>query len=265
MVLNVVLRTCDRKSIESRRVVDKQQCVIRCLNSLVKSLKQSGFNYKIKIIDDGSTQETIDTIKKIAPEADLTIAEQVNEAGMEIRQKSRRTLKMAYDYIMTLPDDELVYIVEDDYLHYDNSIFVMVNSWDYFTYLFPDKTVGIFPQDFRQLYFDPKNPFNETYVKDCIVIPGPERYFRSTWFTHESFMVPINLIKNHQETFYKLLDIGTIDGHWEGNTISNVWNRSDVLIMMPMGTLAIHLGNSNDISYYVGDWTKLWEENKISL
>ena len=140
----------------------------------------------------------------------------------------------------------------------------MVEAYSYFYSLSPEISIGIFPQDFNQLYYHPSNPFNETYIGPCFVLPGPDRYYRTTWFTHESFMIPVSLFKKYKENFYALLDIGTIDGSWEGNTISKIWQKSDVKILMPMKTLAIHLGQANDISFYVNDLEELWEQNKIS-
>ena len=117
---------------------------------------------------------------------------------------------------------------------------------------------------FNQLYYHPQNPFNDTYVYPCIVVPGPDRYYRNTWFTHESFLIPVCLFKEYKEQFYTLLDIGTMEGYWEGNTISKVWQKPNVRMMMPMKTLAIHLGEAKDISFYVHDLEELWEQNKIS-
>lgn len=260
MKLHIVLRTCDKKSIESKRIVDKQECVVRCFNSLAKSLKNLNIPYSVYVIDDGSSVTTVNCLRSTMPDANIVIAEQTNDDSLNAKQKSRKTVKMAYDYIMTLPEEDLVYIVEDDYLHYEDSLPKMVEAWKHFTQWFGDKPVGIFPQDFNQLHLDPRHPFNSTYVQSCFVVPGPDRYYQTTWFTHESFMVQVKLIKERQKDFYELLEIGTIDGYWEGNTISKVWK--DIMMMMPLKTLAIHLGNENDISYYVTDLEELWVKNE---
>jgi hypothetical protein len=178
------------------------------------------------------------------------------------KQKSRYSVKVQYEYIKNLPDEDLVYLVEDDYLHYPDSIFKMIESWEYFSQLFPRNIIGLFPQDFNQMYYHPQNMFNSTYVDKCVVLPGPDRYYRTTWFTHESFMVPVSLIKKYSEEFDKLDKIGTEQGAWEGNTISNVWQKSEVIMLMPLGTLAIHLGCQKDISFFVKDWQELFNMYK---
>lgn len=263
--VNVVLRTCDKASLASNRIVPKDECVKRCYKSLVTSLTNYGNSFSLHVIDDDSSAETKEFLHTYFPEA--TIHDVIVDPAVQfkdVKQKSRYSLKIALDYISELPDDELVYLVEDDYLHYPNSIETMINARSYLENISVDISIGIFPQDFNQLYYHPQNPFNETYVYPCIVLPGPDRYYRSTWFTHESFLIPVSLFKKYKEQFYTLLDIGTLEGYWEGNTISKVWQQPEVKMMMPMKTLAIHLGEAKDISFYVNDLEELWEQNKIS-
>lgn len=263
MKLNIVLRTCDKKSIQGDRVVPKDECVITCVNSLINSISDFDLSKcNLHIIDDNSSEETRNKLKKIAINASFDFLEPRNEENLNPKQKSRHSVKVQYDYIKKLPDEDLVYLVEDDYLHYSNSIHKMIEAWEYFTLLFPRNITGIFPQDFNQMYYHPQNMFNSTYVEKCMVLPGPDRYYRTTWFTHESFMVPVSLIKKYSIEFDKLDTIGTVDGAWEGNTISNVWKKPEVLMLMPLGTLAIHLGCHKDISFFVNDWEKLYEELK---
>lgn len=263
--LNVVLRTCDKASLASNRIVPKNECVKRCYKSLITSLLQYGNLFSLHVIDDDSSEETKSFVHDFYKDA--TVHDVIVEPSVtfkNVKEKSRYSLKIALDYIAELPDDELVYLVEDDYLHYPDTISLMREAYDYFQSITPTASIGIFPQDFAQLHYHPANPFNDTYVRPCMVLPGPDRYYRTTWFTHESFLIPVKLFKQYKEEFYSLLNIGTIDGAWEGNTISGIWQKNDVTMLMPLGTLAIHLGQINDISFYVTDADKLWEQNKIS-
>lgn len=260
--LFVVLRTCDRVSLASDRIVPKNECILRCLKSLVDSLRNSKFPYELTIVDDASSLETISSMQKIAPEGKFLLLDRRDDQHLSNKEKSRYSVKIAYDYIYSLQSDNLVYVVEDDYLHYPDSIENMLEAYKYFSVFIPNKSIGIFPQDFNQLYPHPKNPFNDTYVKPCYVIPGPDRYYRTTWFTHESFMIPINTIFKYKNHFDSLLNIGKNDYDWEGSTISNVWNSGDVLMLMPMKTLAIHVSKKEDISFFNDDFEKLWNLNE---
>lgn len=258
--INVVLRTCDKKSVRNNRIVDKVDCIKRCFYSLTTSLINSGVEYSLHVIDDGSSESTRDYLKKTAPTASFDFVDRQDDPTDNVKKKSRYTVKLAYDYIRQLPESELVYIVEDDYLHFPDAITRIMLDWKYFSQYLATEKIGIFPQDFPELYPHNRNKFNDTYVKPCFVIPGPDRYYRTTWFTHESFVVKKSLITENQFYFDGLLEIGTREGAWEGDTISNVWQKPDVVMLMPMKTLAIHLGTENDISFYT-EWRDLWEKN----
>ncbi len=266
MKLHVVLRTCDINSLQSNRIVPKDECIFRCLNSLVTSLNNlKSMEYTFHIIDDRSTVNTVNTIRKIAPNAMLTLLGERDDSELNPKQKSRYSVKKAFDYIYSLPTTDLVYVVEDDYLHYPDSIERLVEAYNYFNQYLPNVDVGIFTQDFPELYAHPRNLHNETYFRECFVFPGPDRYYRTTWYTHESFMIPISVMHKYKEHFDNLLLIGNEPGLWEGNTISNVWMKPDVTMLMPMNTLAIHVSKVEDIPFFNNDFERLWEQNKISL
>lgn len=262
--LHIVLRTCDKVSLASDRIVPKDECVLRCLKSLVTALQSfTKLQYTLHIIDDRSTNETIENLQKIAPDAKYTLLSERDETNLNNKQKSRYSVKVAYDYIYTLPETDLVYIVEDDYLHYPDSITKMIEAYEYFTKYIAEIDIGIFPQDFTELYPHSQNKFNDTYVKPCIVLPGPDRYYRTTWFTHESFMIPVKVIFKYKKYFERLLDIGSNDRDWEGSTISNVWEKPDVMMLMPiMKTHCIHVSKKEDIPFFNNDFETLWETNK---
>lgn len=266
MKVNVVLRTCDRVSLASDRIVPKDECIKRCLNSLVTTLDHYG-DYQLHIIDDASSSETKNAIIALAQKsrhATIEFLQPRDQTGMNNKQKSRFSVQKAYEYIYNLPDNELVYIVEDDYLHYTYSLEKMVDAWKLFTLFSNNRMeIGIFPQDFQELYLSPLNQFNETYVRECTVLRGPDRYYRSTWFTHESFMIRSGLFKKYKEEFDKLLLIGEVEGMWEGLCLSNVWTKPEVKMLMPMRTLALHVSKKEDIPFYIDNFEEVWEANKV--
>lgn len=265
-MLNVVMRTCDKVSVSDGRIFPKNECVLKCLNSLVTSLNNYNQDYTLHIIDDRSTEETRNRIQRIAKDASIVLLPERDDSNLNNKQKSRFSLNVAMNYIETLPIDELVYLVEDDYLHYPNGIERMIASHNYFKSFIAENFVGIFPQDFTELYPHPQNRFNKTYVTPCFVIPGPDAYFRTTWFTHESFLIPVELFIKYKTHFRRLLDIGSIDGEWEGSTISNVWSKEDVCMLMPMmKPFAIHVSKREDIPFYNTDFDELWNNQQFKL
>jgi len=75
-------------------------------------------------------------------------------------------------------------------------------------------------------------------------------------------MCSVSLIKQYISIFDELLLIGTEAGKWEGNSISKVWTSPNVAALMPIGTLAIHLGSERDISNFT-DWRTIWDQNQV--
>jgi len=231
---------------------------------LSRSLETSGREFQLHIIDDNSSQETVDKIQTIAPlGTTFDFLPARDQEHLNPKQRSRYSVGVAYKYMYNLPQNELVYTVEDDYLHYPRAISKMIKAYEHFSELDSNSSIGIFPQDFNQLYPHRDNLYSATYVKPCIVIPGPDRYYRTTWFTHETFMIPTKLLTQYKKDFDRLMNIGTVKGAWEGGILSSVWTSPGVAMMMPLGTHTIHLGNIKDISFFVTDWERLWENNRV--
>lgn len=264
-MIHVILRTCDRHSLQSTRIVNKKECILRCLNSILNNLEQID-NKHLHIIDDNSSKDFIEKMKSLVDPYDFVSLDLLpgrDQSHLSSKKKSRFSVEVAYKYIYDLPDEDLVYIVEDDYLHYPGAIQEMIDSWQYLDSIAPTD-IGIFPQDFNQLYYEPSFPFNETYVRPCIVIPTKTRYYRTTWYTQESFMIQAKIFKKYKQHFDALLTIGDNEGNWEGNTISNVWQDAEFKMFMPMGSLVIHMSNPLDIPFFVTveEVKQLWESNK---
>jgi len=126
-----------------------------------------------------------------------------------------------------------------------------------------DIDVGIFPQCFVQMFPYASNPSMDFYVRPCIVLPTPTGYYRTTWYTHETFMLKAKVFKKHKETFDRLQVTGTPAAGWEGDTISNLWGEH-VKMFMPLNPSVMHMSVSRDLPF---TWRpeyaiKLWEDNK---
>ena len=63
MKLNIVLRTCDKKSIQGDRVVSKDECIYSCVGSLVDSIKNSEID-KLKRFVSKSIKDNSKNYKK---------------------------------------------------------------------------------------------------------------------------------------------------------------------------------------------------------
>jgi glycosyltransferase involved in cell wall biosynthesis len=264
-MIHVVLRTCNQHSLQSTRIVNKTECILRCLNSIITNL-EAVKDKTLHIIDDNSTEDfkfDLQEFVKSYPYITVDFLPPRDQTGLSAKKKSRFSVARAYDYIYTLPSDDLVYIVEDDYLHFPGAIAEMIDTWQYLSFC-TQLNIGIFPQDFNQLHYHPDHAFNETYCRPSMIVPARKRYYKTTWFTQESFMIQSKIFKQYREEFDKLLTIGDNEHNWEGNTISNVWVKPDFKMFMPLGSLVVHMSNQQDMPFFITKQAvqELWESNK---
>lgn len=265
--MHIVLRTCSRQlqhhgSLQDgQRIVDRTECVIRCLNSVLKNLRQLN-NVYLHIIDDNSTDYLKNTLKELTKNDPF-----VSFDFLEPSNISRHSVKVLYDYIHTLPDEDLVYVLEDDYIHEENALNKLLTAWNYLNSLTsPQIDVGIFPQCFVQLFPYPGNELIDFYDRGCTVVPTPVGFYRTTWYTNETYILQSKVFKKYKHIFDLLQTTSSNDALWEGNTISQIWTRDDFKMFMPLEPSVVHLSLAKDKPFY---WSNerlitLWNNNSTS-
>lgn len=265
--LHIVIRTCDRGSIQSKRIVNKTECALRCLNSVFRNIKDFD-NVDVKIFDDRSSQHLRNGITEMSEKSGKSVSIEFlgerDTEGQSPHVQSRYSVKLAYDYIYTLPDEDYVYIMDDDQLHQDNAITRMISAWEYLNNFTPEHDIGIFPQCFVQLFPYPNNGFAYAYVRPCHVVPTPVGFYRTTWYTQETFMLKAKVFKKYKDIFDTLQTTGSDPAIWEGNTISEVWQKPDFMMFMPLEPDLMHMSVAGDKPFYWSneDVINLWERNK---
>ena len=71
--LHIVIRTCDRGSIQSKRIVNKTECALRCLNSVFRNIKDFD-NVDVKIFDDRSSQHLRNGITEMSEKSGKSVS-----------------------------------------------------------------------------------------------------------------------------------------------------------------------------------------------
>jgi len=302
-MLHIITRTCDKGSIQSTighgRIVNKTECALRCVNSILKNMENLE-DVDYHIIDDRSSEYLRDSLTKICEESKQKVTFDFlgdrDTEGQDAHAQSRFSVKVAYDYIYNLPDEDFVYIVDDDHLHSPDALSRMLYTWEYLDHLVnvvnprhqyrkelwaegvsdeetdfkvtqlkgrTDNDVGIFPQCFVQMFPFALNRTLDFYVRPCTVVPTPTGYYQTTWYTHETFMLKAKVFKRYKETFDRLQVTGTDAAGWEGDTISELWEEH-VKMFMPLDPSVMHLSVSRDLpfTWSIDTAIKLWEDNK---
>lgn len=263
MKLHIVLRTHDKKNVHDDWRIrycdfDKPKLLKGCVTSLIKSINNvKNWDVELTILDDHSTKKTVTFLKELESTYSYIKVIQLEEKGY------RNSGFKQYE-ICANSNADLIYSVEDDYLHCPDAIQNMLDSYVLFKSKLPERNVIIYPFDAPEIYDPPKGY--------CIVVHGSERHWRTGVFTTMVLMTTPEFIKTNFEVFGKLA--ANYDGNYlrkrekeerihESNTIWNLWNdNSQSIRFNPIPSLALHMQFDTQMDPFI-DWEKWWNEYTI--
>lgn len=249
-MIDIILRTCSRVHALSHRPrlngLGKREIVDRCVRSLGRSITASGMtNVRLYVIDDGSPSSDVDawasTLAQCSIEARWILLEASPVSG---------SLRAAFD-LARESQSELIYFVEDDYLHYPEAIGVMLRSFTQLRGLTPDAQVAITPYDCPDRY--------QRGVYPTTIEFSSGRYWRTTRHTTGTFMVPRQTFEMHLPRYLDYSRYGSDPGVSEDTSINLVYRN--VPCFSPIPSLAIHLQYEDTIPLLLpdGGWQRLWD------
>ena len=242
----------------------KIEYTLRSLNSLIKSInfskkKYPNINFKITIVDDNSKNENILKINELIAKNNINVhivklnhSDYINTIK---KQKSEETfsnlcsLLKCYEIAKEQTDD-LVFFIEDDYLHFEPMIDEMIASYERISSQLK-KDLFMCPADYPYLYMN-----NE---KTNILI-GNKRHWRTVDRTLCSFMTSKKMIDKYWNNFYNTcLDRNDpFEKH-----INEIYQKE--ICISPLKSLSLHMTNINSsygLSPFI-DYKKIWDENLI--
>ena len=233
----------------------------RSINSLINSIKfcQNKFpNLKIKtiIVDDNSKEENLNRVKGLINDNNIDIVSLEHEKYKEKikKQKSEETFSNLASLFQSFKigidqGEDLIFFVEDDYLHFEPMLEEMVSSYERIASQI-NKDIFMCPSDYPYLYMH-----NE---KTNILI-GNKRHWRTIDKTLCTFMTSKNLLEKYWEYFKKTCE----DRNDPFEKYINEIYQKEICIS-PVKSLSLHLTNVNS-SYGLApfiDYKKFWDENK---
>jgi len=266
--LKIILRSCTSELImdqNKRRIFDKEknEYTFRALRSLIKSIKKASSKFKnirfdLVVADTNSPKEDIDEIQKILNQSNLEnkfISINLDDFKNKIKPgySKAKFSNMASFYtslmIAKKESADVIYFVEDDYLHSEDAITEMVFAYEKFSTIF-SKDLVLLPSDYPYLYA--KDEETKVYL-------GERYHWRLVSESLVTFMTSKRIIENNFNNLEKMA-IEWIDP-WE-TPLHNIYNTNPCL--SPIPSLAVHCANINSIfgvSPFI-DLKKLWEKNK---
>ena len=242
---------------------DKIEYIKRSLNSLIKAVKNLKENYNsininIKIVDDNSTKENLAVIKNILDKSkeNFEIINHNHSEHLNVikEQKSKDTFSNLSSLLKCFEigkndGEDIIYFIEDDYLHFRSSLEEMVGTFERIASQL-NKDLIICPSDYPYLYMN-----NE---KTNLLI-GSKRHWRTINKSLCSFMTSKNILNKYWDNFYQ----NCLDRHDPFEKYLNLIYEKEVCIS-PVKSLSIHMTNINSsygLSPFI-NYKSLWEENE---
>jgi hypothetical protein len=265
--LNIIFRSNTKVNIwdqNKTRIFDKpkSEYTLRSLNSLLNSVQKvktrlQNINLNLTIVDDNSDKTTIEKMnllssnKEIIPniinlnqnEFDGKI---INEGNPETFNNLASLLKC----ILIAKDEaeDLIFFVEDDYLHKDSLIEEMLMTYERLASQL-NREIILCPSDYPYLY---------TTNRKTNVLIGSPRHWQSIDKTLCTFLISKIILNQYWENFLK--NCNKRHDPFE-KYLNEIYKKEYCLAPIP--SLSVHFTNINSnygISPHI-DIKKLWDKN----
>jgi len=272
--LTVIFRSCTRVNMltqNKKRLFNKNKSeyTFRSLNSIIKSLNRAKLvlpkiKFDIILIDVNSEKNDIEQMKKQLEKSNLknsVISLNVKEFSNNIKNINAKKEKVTENQISNMSAihksflvakdqcNDLVYFVEDDYLHQLDSIYEMIFTYE-----------RISSQMNRELFICPTDyPYLYTKVDTTNIFLGSSKHWRKVEETLCTFLTSKIILQKHWEKFISMCQFE----HYPFEQPLHDIYKSEYCLS-PMPSLALHCTNINSVFGLSPNinWKKIWEENK---
>ncbi len=224
--------------------VPKSELLLGCFRSLVTSIayarEKTTWNITLALIDDHSDEAVVKELQQIARASGTTFS---FEALTETTGNGA-SLAACYAYADTASAD-LLYFVEDDYLHSEGALIEMLEAYQYMRMRLGQEVV-VHPYDSPDRYAAPYLSF---------IFSSSERYWRTVRHTTGTFLVSKDIFTKYRAKYTDFSTEGE-RGIIEDGTINTIYE--EVPCVAPMPSLAVHMESPAHIPPFV-PWRMWWE------
>ena len=272
--LDIIIKTCTSVNLvtqNKKRIFEKNKSeyTFRSINSIINSLKFGKENFekidvKIYIIDHNSKKEDLDqihnklkksNIKFEILDLDLKKFEKIKtldkgNPSIEKNMKSTMANIRASFNLAKEKASDLVYFVEDDYIHKKESIFEMVSTYEKISSE-QNSELFICPVDYPYLY---------KKLDNSKILIGNKYHWRTVNESLLTFMTSKSLIKKYWDDLVLMSE----NEHSPFETpLHKIYDKE--LCISPVPSLAMHCTNVNSVFGLSPniDWNKLWVDNEF--
>ena len=270
--LDIIIRTCASVNMLTQnksRLFDKEKIeyTIKTIRSLLNSskdpdLEQLEINFKI--IDHNSTVENLAAIDSVFGEFSkkyslinldvskfISKIDKTNQRGEKVTDNQISNMANIHQSLLeTKKCEDLIYFVEDDYIHKKDTLKEMVFTYERLASQ-TNSEIILCPADYPYLYA--KSEMTQNFL-------GQNYHWRKVNETLCTFLTSKKIIEKYWEKYVSMCE--KEHSPFE-KPLHDIYEKE--LCISPVPSLAIHFTNINSIfglSPNV-DWKKIWDENKI--
>ena len=272
--LTIILRTCASVNMltQSKKRIfeqEKSEYTFRSLNSIINSVnfaKELFDNVKLEliIVDHNSEKSVVDKIKLIISNQFFKsrfISLNVDDFKKDINSKNEKNEKVTFNQmsnmsnihqslILAKESDDLIYFVEDDYIHSIHAIKEMIFTYEKLSSMLKTELI-LCPSDYPYLYSE---------IENAKIFLGNKSHWRSIKETLCTFLTSKQMVMKYWD---ELTSMCKFEHYPFEKPLHNIYEKEYCL--SPIPSIAIHCTNINSIfglSPNV-DWKKTWEESEL--
>ena len=272
--LDIIIKTCTSVNLvtqNKKRAFERQKSeyTFRTLNSLFKSLKKAAkltknIKFKITVIDAGSLENDKITMQKMLEKSNYQFnfinlnlndyferIQVIKKNNSQIENNMRSTMAtIIKSFEISKNVDDLVYFVEDDYIHSVDCISEMISAYEKFSTILEDE-IFLVPIDYPYLYQKNQN---------TNILVGHKYHWRSVKESLLTFLTDKKMINKYYEDLIKM---GEIEQEPYETILHSIYDKENCF--SPVPSLALHCTNVNSVFGLSPtiDFKKLWEDNKL--
>ena len=272
--LTIILRTCASVNMltQSKKRLfdqDKSEYTFRTLNSIIKSINFAreifnNVNLELIIVDHNSEKQVVDKIKSILSNQFFKsrfiplIVDSFKKDINPINEKNEQVIfnqisnmsNIHQSLILAKESDDLVYFVEDDYIHSIQAIKEMILTYEKLSSMLKSELI-LCPADYPYLYSE---------VENAQIFLGDKSHWRSIKETLCTFLMSKEMIIKYWD---ELTSMCKFEHYPFEKPLHNIYKNEHCLSQIP--SLAIHLTNINSVFGLSPniDWKKTWDENEL--
>ena len=272
--LTIIFRSCTNINMltqNKKRLFDqnKSEYTFRSLNSIIASLNQAKITFPkiefdIVVIDYNSKKEDLEQIEKQLGKSNfknsmisLDISEfinnikKINAKNVNVTENQMSNMSNIHKSLLVGRNqcNDLIYFVEDDYLHQQDSISEMIFTYERISSQINQELI-LCPADY---------PFLYTKIDPTNIFLGANKHWRKIDETLCTFLTSKTLI---QKYWNKFISMCQFEHYPFEQPLHDIYKFEYCL--SPIPSLALHCTNINSIFGLSPnmDWKQIWEENK---